>query len=162
MGNVAFLASFWFGLTSLLFTIVCVLCIMFCANHKSSTVRTLELLVIQVCGKILIHFHTKLAITFDAASTAEQQQYIINYNRWLAGSRKMFWYLQLTLNCTVVSSLWPSGIARFHTTHRYLTPSSSRLGEMVRVLVVCKSFDPPRLMIACMGEGLPSLYHLNY
>lgn len=69
-------------------------------------------------------------------------------------------YLQLTLSVTVVSRLWPSGIARFHTRQRYLAPSSSRCGVIDRVLVVGRSFEPPRLIGACNGIELPSRYQL--
>lgn len=70
-------------------------------------------------------------------------------------------YLQLMFNVTVVSRRWPSGIARFHTTHRYFAPSSSRCGVTDNVLVVWRSFDPPRLIGACNGIALPSRYQLK-
>lgn len=69
-------------------------------------------------------------------------------------------YLQLTDKVTIVSNRSPSGMARFHTTHRYLAPSSSRRGSTDRVLVVCKSFDPPLLIGACRGVLDPKRYHL--
>lgn len=62
---------------------------------------------------------------------------------------------------TVVSRRWPSGMARFHTTQRYFAPSSSFCGVIDRVLVVWRSFDPPRLIGACNGIALPSRYQLK-
>lgn len=70
-------------------------------------------------------------------------------------------YLQLTFNVTVVSRRWPSGMARFHTTQRYFAPSSSFCGVIDNVLVVWRSFDPPRLTGACTGIVLPSRYQLK-
>lgn len=71
------------------------------------------------------------------------------------------WYLQFTFNVTVVSRRWPSAIARFQTTHRYLAPSSSRCGVIDNVLVVWRSFEPPRLIGAVNGIWLPSRYQLR-
>lgn len=69
--------------------------------------------------------------------------------------------LQLTLRVTVVSRRWPSGMARFQTAQRYLTPSSSRRGVKDSVLVVCWSFDPPLVDTVSIGVILPSRYHLE-
>ena len=70
-------------------------------------------------------------------------------------------YLQLTDSVTVVSSRWPSGMARFQMEHLYLAPSSSFRGSIVNVLVVCWSFEPPLLVGAGRGVVLPSRYHLK-
>lgn len=75
--------------------------------------------------------------------------------------RKKYRYLQLTFNVTVVSRRWPSDMARFQTTHRYFAPSSSFCGVIDNVLVVWRSFDPPRLIGACNGIVLPSRYQLK-
>lgn len=70
-------------------------------------------------------------------------------------------YLQLTFNVTLVSKLWPSGMARLWTTHLYLASSSSFRGVIVKVEVVLISFEPPLLKVACKGPPiLPSLYQL--
>lgn len=70
-------------------------------------------------------------------------------------------HLQFTLNMTVASSRSPSGIARFHTTHRNLAPSSSRRGVNESVLVVWWSLEPPWLVGACSGVELLSRYQLE-
>lgn len=71
-------------------------------------------------------------------------------------------YLQLTLNVVLVSNFVPSTMARFHTTHRYTAPSSSRLG------VSCKTADVivslllvPIRVTDSMGSRTPSRYHLT-
>lgn len=85
-----------------------------------------------------------------------------HFSGWKFKSKiKLNRYLQLMFNVTVVSRRWPSGIARFHTTHRYFAPSSSRCGVTDNVLVVWRSFDPPRLIGACNGIALPSRYQLK-
>lgn len=78
-----------------------------------------------------------------------------------AKKRSINKYLQLTFSVTVVSRRWPSGMARFHTTHRYFAPSSSFCGVIDNVLVVWRSLDPPRLIGACTGIVLPSRYQLK-
>lgn len=74
---------------------------------------------------------------------------------------KIGFYLQLTLNVTVVSSRCPSVMALFQTAQRYFIPSSSLRGTNDNVLVVGKSFDPPLFNVVSIGVVLPSRYQLT-